>query len=608
LNKGEAKMIYVKKGKNNKTGAPIAIIDGDTRPVYKQLGRQGLGFRWWARDKFWYMPESRFTPDKLQKLIVMGADISGYTGQKTPERPGRAPEPSKIEKGVEVRPEEKDVSKINTDKTTGKTYSTSFPVNENIYSTDIDVNVEGQDLTLRLIVGRKQDAKYTKTKPILTFDIFIDDELVKKYGKQPGRWTRAGMGYDEDAIVAEFVDRIPKMIANKEKSKLYLAIKYVLELKKRDPELAQFLKNWYDWKYDKNKDVDALVNRYIPQRMISLDEAGYSGSFPLKFELLSGTIYVHTDVDHPLAPYPKTLSNIGIPATIRNFVDLNNHIDRAIAEDLSMIKEDYLKYLKSFAYTQEQEEETRGEMEEIAKMIEANFDNIEFFKRELMKRQFVRPSKRGKKVGPGMVPMGVFKLIIDDKAIRNAAFKRDNSPDYFYSALAYNLMRIKHGNIGFMPILLIDAYRDVSRTVTRYGHNISPTQVADFIDNTARKLYADLTGRTYKSWDERWTEFYSGWGTSGTSVAPGQVISPGAIQDWISFVSNYGFGEEEARNNAKIVYRQLALRLHPDVYQGDKEEGERLFKELDDKYKSLPPDMQKGASNWYRKIKITSIK
>src|ERR1035441_5373384 len=103
----------------------------------------------------------------------------------------------------------------------------------------------------------------------------------------------------------------------------------------------------------------------------------------------------------------------------------------------------------------------------------SNSIDVEYYKREMMIRQFVRPRKSKKDFAPGMVPQSDFTLIIDDKAIREHTFARgkaSNDPDFFFTAIAYNLMRIKHHNISFVPILLDDAYRDVADIAKRYGY------------------------------------------------------------------------------------------------------------------------------------------
>jgi hypothetical protein len=157
-----------------------------------------------------------------------------------------------------------------------------------------------------------------------------------------------------------------------------------------------------------------------------------------------------------------------------------------------------------------------------------------------------------------------------------------------------------------MPVFLDDAYRVITSIIRRFiDKDFSAQQVASYIDGAARALYNDLTGKTYKSWDEVAEEFYSGFYETerGDRSTPGEVGRPllqRLVQRFANFVSKLPFNitVEEAFNHPKTTYRKLALLLHPDSTQLDPQEASKMFAHLAILYNQIPPEM-KQATNWY---------
>lgn len=54
-----------------------------------------------------------------------------------------------------------------------------------------------------------------------------------------------------------------------------------------------------------------------------------------------------------------------------------------------------------------------------------------------------------------------------------------------------------------------------------------------------------------------------------------------------------GVGRSAGGDNIKRAYRKLALKYHPDNYQGDKAEGEQLFKEVSEAYEVLSDSVKR---------------
>jgi hypothetical protein len=594
----------LEKGIHSGNNKEIAYVSGNTYPIKDKL--KALGFKWFRSKKIWWMYASNLSQDHLQKLQQLGVNISdfaeGYQQNEQGSQQNEDIEEEKLPEGY---------VKVQTDKSNSKPYTfTNFPVNENIFETDKTYSVDDEEYTFHITVGRVRNMKYSKTMPVYTIKIYWNGQTIANYKIQmKKRWNKSGPSYDEDAFISEIInEKIYKTLQNKEKSSLYRTLQYYKELQKREPELTEFLNKFEDFKYglsDEEKEQFELeINQKMPARTIKIEEQGYTGEYPVQYEMLGGNIYLNTAVDHPLAPRETHLLRIEIPPQIRNLSEFNKHIDQAIAENYDKIQQTYLDYLKSFAFKEEEQEATQAQMRQIAQLIQNQVHDPNYFKRELLKRGFIRPSRRGKRSNQeGMAPSEAFSLIIDDKAIRESRFERgqaSNAPDFFFTAVAYNLMRIKHNNIGFMPILLDDAYRYVAEICQRYGYEISAREIANYVDTVARNLYENLTGQQYKGWQDVYNEFYGG---TSQKEQRDTVQSNQLLEEFVNYVTSLGFNADLARQSPRTAYRQLSLQLHPDVYKGDKNEAQEIFSNLNNLYNSLPEEI-KRASSWYSRIKI----
>ena len=593
---------------------PVVSVSGNTFPIKNTL--KNLGFKWYRDQKVWWQYKSQFDASQqrnIQTLNKLGVDTSSVSSQ-TPtvatEAPTAVPAASPIPEARVEAP----VNKIKTDLATGDTYNTAFPVNPKIYEMDIEVVHNDQSLTLHVVWGRKRDDKYRKTLPKYDITIFLDGVELRNRTMNPpegGKWTKRGPTYDEAELVENYNAKIPEL-ANNPKAHVYQAIAYELEAKKHEPEFEAFL-----------EELDKVFSRdekpeIFPPRQIQITEPGYEGIYqiviiPRYFKRLRRfEIEFYTKIDHKLAPRAEQIGEVKVPVKFHTLAEVNNFIDRVVANSIEPMQKNYVEYLKSFAFTETQQEESFEQLKPIADMIQSGSVDTGFIKNELMKRQFIRPSRRQKRTGPGMVPADSFSLIIDDKAIRDATFTSGssaNSPEYFYTAIAYNLMRIKHNNIGFMPIFLDDAYRRVADIMKRYfDPNIKTTQVAGYINKAAEAVYTDLTGKQYRSWQDVYSDFYSGRGSGGGESRSRATRSYGSPVDaFATFVGslNLGSSTEEAKTTPKGVYRKMAIQLHPDsTMMEDKDKAAQLFGELSALYNNLPNEMKIASfGNWYFNLK-----
>lgn len=605
-------MISLKKSVNNLNNIPIVYLSetvpGEIYSIYKKLGKNGLGFNWYGKDKIWWIYDSNLNPEKISQIQNLGIDTSVL---------GNIPEQKPFEQKSEKEiPNKKENLTNKTDFETGndpKTYKEypsskwlGFPVKRNIYTTEFDVNINDSIYTLKVIMNRMWnvlEGKLVRKLPRYVYNVFYNDqELGVTSEPAPSDWGT----YDEDSIAKNIQTKIQNRLNEKEKSKMYVRFQNIKKLEKRDPKFIEFLKIWEDKKYDKEFNLEDYINQYIPERYITLNEGEYSGEFPINMNLLGGTIYLETGLDDPKAPYPKNLGSVLISAGIENIEQLNKLIDDEIQENLEEIKKYYLEYLKSFPFTKTEQEKSTADMGSIVNMIGNNFD-VQFFKSKLINFGYIRPSKKVKRTEGGMAPQESVKYILDDKKIRNAVYSRNAShnPDFFYAVLAYYLMRKVRNITSWTEMMLVTNISDWVNLAKKYSHNVDFKTVDEYLGQLVNILFKELYGSNApKSRVENFSDFYSGnWGSSESSKDIGNTEQKGfgPLQDFVNFVSGLGINPEEAKNNPKRIYRQLALKYHPDTTSEDKVKSEIIFKNLAELYKKIPNEL-KVAYNWYSRI------
>ena len=583
--------VDMKSGVHDSNNQEIIWLEGDTYSCRDILKR--LGFTWYGPRKIWWMYKYKYNNNK-NNIDNEIEKINGQVATAPIVTPIVAPVNEPVQKPVVSISQE---NEIKTDMTTNtdKWSYVKFPINEKIYEYDLHVVYESNNLVLRVVWGRGKDEQGHKTFPLYTIRVFLGENLIytkKLHPPENGKWT-SGPTYSESKMIKDY-DEVLKVHAIDPKWKLYQAIKRGIELTKRDDGYKELLK--------KIKDNEI---KELPDRKVYLEE--YKQEFNLKLEpyVLDGdmTISLYADVDHELAPKHKWLDSLKVSYNVKTLEELDVYIDKMINSEA--VKKEYREFLSSFAFTKEQRESGEKEFKPIADMILNENMNVGYFKTELLKRGFIRPSKREKQVA-GLAAKGSFRLIIDDKKIRDFTFdrKHNKTGDFFYTAIAYNLMRIKHNNIGFMPILLENAYRDVVDGIRRnYKVEITLNQVANYVDKVARAIYNELTGKKYRSWDEVYGDFNS-W------MSGEEKVGDSALNTFAFFADGLDMGvtKEEALANPKSAYRKLVVLLHPDSTKlEDKERATEMFVDLTELYDKLP-QQYRNAGNWYSRIKVGVIK
>ena len=593
-----AQALTVTTGTHDKSGRPIYILQGPTYPIKGKLGRSGLGFNYW-RPVGWWIYQDRMTNHVSAGLQQLGFDLSVLGGTPpqasgvAPVAPGipdpQMPSEPPVEPATAAPVAPTGVTDQSWENTEPKSRWYGFPIKKPIYETMVPVEIEGQQFEVKVSLGR-WFKKGRRRVPSYVYEVFWNDQIVGRLGKaSPSDWG----AYDEGEIAGAVPEFIRGRFAQGPKSKMYNAFKHYLQLSGRDPELTEYLKQFSD------------LDRQKIEKSIHLEEPGYEGDYPVKFFAYSDGInwYGETALEHPQAPRPATIFYIGdIPPDIHTIEQFNKWLDERINDPKVMerAKEGYLDYLKSFHFSDAEQEEARGQFAEVLPIIEDKITDVNFFRQKLMEHGYIRPSRRRRSNVPGMQPQDQIELLLDSRKIVDDSYnfgKLSTSPNYLYSVVAYLMHRHKAGNIGFGAAFgqIGSSIRDFHNTLKRYGANIDAGELYDYIDDLATKLLREVIGiqPVGSSWDQ-YQKFYGG----GESVVSNPALS---LDPFVQFAILHGLDEATIRANPVKAYRTLAHQFHPDRHQGDPEATD-LFKQLGALWDAVSPEVKKSAESWLYRV------
>lgn len=583
--------LMLQESTHSSTGRPIYYLTGQTYPLRSKLGRGGLGFTWYGARKMWWMYKERLDERIGQSLQSLGIDTSVLGGSEAPGAPPVTPGISEPPMAPQAAPVASGLTNQSWDvEEAKKSKWYGFPVNTNIYSTTVPVEVEGQQVELLVRLDRVFK-KGRRGIPSYRYEISMNGESVGRLAKAaPGKWGF----YNEDEIAQSLPEMVQGQLGKREKSKTYNNIKYKLQVAGRDPGLIDALKQQYD-EYDGNGESSFEVN-------VPITEPGYEGEYPVTITTISGNSwYGKTALDHPQAPRPKTIFYLGeIPPEVHNMDQFNVWLQQAIQENMPRAQRDYLEYLQSFPFTQADQDEATGQFEEILPIIESKSMDVNFFRQKMMSMGYIRPHRRQKNTGPGMQPQESIKVILDSRKIVDDAYEMgqlSRTPNFFYTALAYLMHRQKAGNIGFGAAYgqLGQTMREFHDTLLRHGATIDFGELNSYIENLSGLLLRNLLGTQSRgsAWDN-YEQFYGG-GTE-EQLTPEQGGIAG-LEPFIQFTTLHGLDPEVVRANPIKGYRELAIRFHPDRNPNNPE-AEDLFKQLGAIWDMVPAVARKRAESW----------
>jgi len=594
----------LEKSFNTKNNQSIYFINGrEAYPIYKKLGKSGLGFNWYKGKNIWWIYENRLTPEKIAGLKELGVDISLVTEKVEP------PISNAQEKTISTPKETISELTNKTDSDSGKAFKDvggsgydtipgryGFNIKTNIYSPDIIINFEGQEIPLHIVFDRWYQ-KGRRKIPRYVYNIFFQNQLINRVGKNaPGEWGT----YNEDEIASNIQQDIQKAID--QKSKIYKTLEYHLEVDKRDHEFKEFLEKWEELpSYDRENEKEFLSS-YLPPKSIEIKEPGYEGNYSIVIHNM-GSIYFETDIEHPLAPRQKTLIRKNVPPTIRNLEQFNQYLDNVINENYDTISAKYMEYLKSFPYRAEEEEASRAGMEDMVNMIGKNYD-VDFFKNKFAEMGYIRPSKKVKKEERmnGFVPQEKIKWVIGEdnrKNIVNDAYSYTQDPNEFYSTIAYFLLRRVKNDFTMTDMMLGIAINHWYNLAKQYGHEIDYKDIYSYFSKVSSDIYRGLFYKEPpRDRAEEYNDFYNNFG-GGEQRGGVSTVSRG-LETFISFAVTLGASLEEAVQNPKGTYRKLMMEWHPDRNPNNNKAHD-ISVQLSTLWDKVPNEI-KNAFNWYKKM------
>jgi len=594
------------KSYNTKSGSPIYYVDGNAYPIKDKL--KELGFRWFRPRKIWWISESK-APSVSSQLQQLGIDTS-ILGDSPADTPAQQ-EPVEEEQKTE-----QDYPEL-TDKTSSDSYDRHYrnvpkerylryPAKRNIYQTEIDVNFKDTTIPLKVVMDRwfvkvSKGGRYvTRRKiPRYYYNVYYDDEFIIRIKQNaPDEWGR----YNEDKLAYEIPELVNKYINETETFQKIL--NHVIDYSQRDPEFHNILKEWEDQTTVRVGEVfNFLEDKGVRIPTITIDHPTYSGSYyvvPKMYTyILQPSLYFEPFVKHPLAPRSNTVYSGDIPSNIKTLSEFNTFLQQEVDRNKEEIEEKYVKYLESFPFTEEEEEEKRGEMQEVVDMINSNY-NIDFFKNQLEELGYIRPSKKAPRMQDGFIPRESIKWVIESKKIVDDVYKSFRDPKSFYATIAYWLHRKVRNISSWTDMMLNDAIMQWQRLAERYGHKIDLDELYKYFDTISSELYKKLYGQEPKDRWKDFEDFYGGYRTQqDVPVTPQDKAT--SIEQFAQFVQNIGGDYNIAKDDPRRAYRQLALQYHPDKNPDNIEESKNIMQQLNEAYGKLPLDIRR-ATNWYSKF------
>jgi hypothetical protein len=630
--------VQLKKSIHTQSNRTIYYLVGDTYNLHKTtpLGHAGLGFQYWKEKRMWWMYAERMNLNIATQLANKGVDVSDYSEQIESTAPAPAPAATSSADTPTVPSMPSSAPPTTPDNLTDKSWDfenkwdekkrlsekAGFPVKK-IYEQDITIEFEGKPITTHAVLSRSPKPGKSQYGGSVAmgwkgFPRYYVDVSIKETGVSLGKFTipinketqeRKWSAINESAEVIPWIETKIKEIYTNPQTKGYSHLRVALQRQGRDPEFTQFLQDHQAYGKKQSKIM----------KSVQLDDPTYGGTFPVSFHASHDgeTWYGETALSHPMAPRPETLFYLDMPFEVQNIEQFNQWLDQAIAqpENQKRANETLLKYLKSFPYLEEEQNVAQESMKEILPIIRSKSMDVMFFRNKLLQNGYIRPSKRQAQAGPGMVPQESIKMVIDAKKIVDDIYrygKHANNPNFFYAVVAYYMHRLKSGNIGFMPIMLMDAVRHLKDVLKRFGEDIDFKDLDDYLESVGRHLLQSLfdvrNART--AWDQ-WDQFYSGnWGQgSGGSPAKNEYARTADLNEFITFATIYGISPEQAKASPKSTFRQLALKLHPDTSSNpDKEQAAADFISLKEIWDRIPDSLKQAYTNWWCRVVYGSSK
>ena len=217
---------------------------------------------------------------------------------------------------------------------------------------------------------------------------------------------------------------------------------------------------------------------------------------------------------------------------------------------------------------------------------------------------FVRPHKRRLNVTDDSNDGWIF----DDKVIINAAYSRKDTPDSFYSCIAYLVSRWKR-NVYENFVSQVDfAIAGFARLAKQYGYQFQRNEVNDYIRALASKVFESFFGRRApnSAWEE-YEKFYNGnWGNNDSgyrNTNNTKTPSSSYVEQFMEFANQLGEDGSLAQSDPIKLFRKLLFKVHPD-HNRDNPNAHELTTKLNKIFDGVRSEL-KLAWNWKDQFFVT---
>ncbi len=599
---------------------PVYLITGDafndTYSIKDKL--MSYGFKWSKFGKGWFISQKAFDSFPQPKKDEINQLINGQKPQSSPNVSNPTPPNPTQPKTVEKKDDlilHGEPANITDKKELSVSKRYSFPIENNIYSYPITLDVDGEPYEVMVEFDRSFKKGVTSTHYHPTFNAEYRDYPIyvcrigkrektnspiiekrlsnKKSGKPYGT-------YNEKEMLDELKDKLKPLV---EKTSSYInLIKDKKSEELRDEELKSFLEKIketnkkhleYSIVIDNNELYNGTysVNVQYHNSNESYSNTSYDSWSSYFYNEVRGTPYV----DHPDAPSYVLTSGQLFSLPLVGIVT-KEQLDSKINEILKTeeVKNKYIAYLESFPFVDASKKEGFEDFEIIASIINKPYDYVNMVGDKLKSMGYVRQNLKS-----------TDKLIPDSKKIVNDVYTRQKKdPNYFYTLVAYQLhyfYRGLHMKSFSQSVLMFDVY-SLLNVLKKFG-NISHNDVLRAISILGDECYAKFFGKRGKNTWENWSEFYSG-STGSGSTGGGSIQSVDssdiALNDLQGMAEENGIVVGDIKSEAKNVWRQLSKKFHPDLNIGnvDAEENMKtlnlIWEKVDQKHKF--------SKNWYREF------
>jgi len=552
------------------------VASGDTYPVRNQLKR--LGFKWFGRDKVWYLSEPKWSESIARQLREMGASFSGSPASSTPGEAAPRPEPTRR---IDPLEDTEDVEQTKWHK---------FPIKSSIRKFEIPLDYKGEHLDILVEVDRwyyESGDKYNRKKSakkrgIPRYRVRIGEFGNVFYGS-PGKWGT----FDENVKLDEIEAKTKEDFEVEPPSKTKRAIQYKINVSKREPGLLEMLDR---------------MSEEPEYRSIEITEAEpeYAGRHPVKIECYksSDVLYIHSDIDSPHVPQQAVLGKIQIGGT-RTAQELEQIITNFLQS--GEMKNKYLEFLHSFPFLPEETEEEEEKWREVLECIKNPQTNADFVLGKLVDLGFVRPHRRQRQ-SEGLSSGEEIKWIMDHRAVVRGP--SPSIPAGFYTLVAYLLHRQIKGIESWSEMGLTMDTAILLRKLKKLGEETSIGELEKVLE-----FYAAAARERWGFKDARhgfrdFYDFYSG--GSGGSRGERAPQLPNKSEDQLlgelsDMARRWNVDPTGIAENPKRVYRELAVKTHPDKFAGDpakQEEMKAVFQQLGNLWDEIKRTY-KNSHSWY---------